>query len=209
MNTYNIIFFIILIITFVHHIIGSIAFPFFTSNNIIDYNCNQDNNYNMQCNNYYNSVTGYINYAILTTNTKDVNSSTKVEIDKDPSNSYTSLLPLTIMSILTLLFAIILLITYIFYNNIYIKSLIYILLGLCLLFACIILVLVPTDIMNKIPSNCSNIALMLEYNYSYYKYYNSNYCNNTLNYAYLTNVITSILIICMCIYLYYYGFKHL
>lgn len=195
-----------MIITFVHHIAGSIIGSFFTSNNVIDYRCERSP-YDgfIRCDNYYISITGYINYAISIIKTKEINTTVKINFTDDPSNSSTSLLPLTLMSILTLLFAIILLITYIFYKNIYIKTFIYILLGLCLLFTCIILILVPSYIIkNATQSNCSSINIMTDFTGNRF-----NKCENSLNYAYITNVITSFLIICIFIYLYYYGFKTL
>lgn len=216
MNTSNIIFFIILIITFVHHITGSIIGSFFTAY-IFDNNDDYSNyKYDYL---YHTSFTGYINYAILKIKTKvldtkvldtiinftDEPTTVKINFTDEPSNSLTSLLPLTVMSILTLLFAIILLITYIFYKNIYIKKFIYILLGLCLLFTCIILILVPSYIIkNATQSKCSSIKIMS--NFDDNNRYN---CSNSLNYAYVTNIITSFLVICIFIYLRYYGFKTL
>ena len=207
MNTYNIVFFIILIIIFVHHIVGNVTGSFFTSNEIINYNCTEASNdkgkrYNI-CNNYYNSITTFLNYAIININTKELKTSITADYDNNNKNPLTSILPLSIMSMLILLIAIILLFIYIFNKNIYIKSFIYISFGLCLLFTCIIIILVPTVIMDKVKKTNCSIQLM------YDNKYDSETCVNTLNYGYLTNVITSFLIICILFYLYKYGFKTL
>lgn len=207
MNTYNIIFFIILIIIFIHHIVGNVAASFFTTNEIIDSNCTQvfisGKNVD-KCDNFYNSSTVFLNYQIVKVNTKTIKTENTVTYDDNVKNPLSSILALTITSIVTLLFAIILLFIYVFYKNIYIKTFIYILLGLCLLFTCLTVILVPTIIMDKVKT--SNCFTQLMYKY---KYDRKDTCDNTLNYGYLANIITSFLVICILFYLYYYGFKTL